>query len=398
MTLRAVGSRRSSKTDERGGQAVAAARCHRRVLPAARHAWVRRSDRARGIHAARSRGAPRLDHSGRIPPRARRLADAPGPARSAARDVAWIRAPGLRGGRRRGDPVRPPPFHHRQRRRRALCRLRRERRDPSALLRHRTGGDRDHPAQRPQASRSDREGRSPALGDLRGSRAAHVRGPKRGGGGVRHRGPGRCRALCAAALAAPAISRAGADRARDRGCGANRGPERPAPACRLLLQGRRLHVRVRPRDRSVPATRGRPGFGWLSEREFLDAVAIGMITPGPVVITAVFVGYLVAGLAGATIAALGVFLPPFLMVVLFAPWIIRHREHPAVRGFTKGATAAAAGAITGAATVIATQVLVDVGTIAIFGVALLALWRTRIPEPLLVGASAVVGLASFGLR
>ena len=139
-------------------------------------------------------------------------------------------------------------------------------------------------------------------------------------------------------------------------------------------------------------------FGWLNEREFLDAVAIGMITPGPVVITAVFVGYLVAGLAGATIAALGVFLPPFLMVVTFAPWIIRHRRHAAVQGFTKGATAAAAGAITGAAAVIATQVLADIGTIAIFLAALLALWRTRIPEPLLVGASAVVGLALFGLR
>src|SRR5437868_4290286 len=89
-------------------------------------------------------------------------------------------------------------------------------------------------------------------------------------------------------------------------------------------------------------------YGWLSEREFLDAVAMGMITPGPVVITAVFVGYLVAGLIGATVAGLGVFLPPFLMVVLFAPWIIRYRNHPAVVGFTKGATAAAAGAIVGA--------------------------------------------------
>ena len=139
-------------------------------------------------------------------------------------------------------------------------------------------------------------------------------------------------------------------------------------------------------------------LGWLSEREFLDAVAIGMITPGPVVITAVFVGYLVAGLAGATIAALGVFLPPFLMVILLAPWIIQHRQQPWLQGFTKGATAAAAGAITGAAAVIATQVLMDVGTVAIFLVALLALWRSRIPEPMLVGASALVGLAVFALR
>ncbi len=139
-------------------------------------------------------------------------------------------------------------------------------------------------------------------------------------------------------------------------------------------------------------------FGWLTEREVLDAVAMGMITPGPVVITAVFVGYLVAGLAGATIAAIGVFLPPFLMVVLFGPLIMRYRKHPAVQGFTKGATAAAAGAIVGAAGVIATQVLVDVPTAVIFAVAFGMLWRWKVSEPVLVGASALAGLALFGLR
>lgn len=140
-------------------------------------------------------------------------------------------------------------------------------------------------------------------------------------------------------------------------------------------------------------------FGWLNEREFLDALAMGMITPGPVVITAVFVGYLVAGIAGAIIAALGVFLPPFLMVVLFAPWIMRYRKHRAVLGFTKGATAAAAGAIVGAAGVIATQVLVDVPTLAIFAAAFVVLWRLRVPEPLVVLASALFGLLLFpGLR
>lgn len=139
-------------------------------------------------------------------------------------------------------------------------------------------------------------------------------------------------------------------------------------------------------------------FGWLSEREFLDAVAMGMITPGPVVITAVFVGYLVAGLAGGTIAAIGVFLPPFLMVVLFARPIMRYRKHPAVQGFTKGATSAAAGAIVGAAAVIATQVLVDVPTVLIFVVAFAVLWRWRVSEPLLVGVSAVAGLVLYGPR
>jgi chromate transporter len=139
-------------------------------------------------------------------------------------------------------------------------------------------------------------------------------------------------------------------------------------------------------------------YGWLTEREFLDAVAMGMITPGPVVITAVFVGYLVAGLAGATVAGIGVFLPPFLMVVLFAPWIMRWRRHPAVQGFTKGATAAAAGAIVGAAAVIATQVLVDVRTVVIFALASVVLWRFKVPEPALVGAAAIAGLILFGLR
>ncbi|MDP9265448.1 MAG: chromate efflux transporter [Chloroflexota bacterium] len=139
-------------------------------------------------------------------------------------------------------------------------------------------------------------------------------------------------------------------------------------------------------------------FGWLSEREFLDAVAMGMITPGPVVITAVFVGYLVAGLGGATVAGVGVFLPPFLMVVALGPWIMRYRKRPAVQGFTKGATAAAAGAIVGAAGVIATQVLVNVPTVAIFLIAFLVLWRSKASEPLIVAASAAIGLALFPLR
>jgi chromate transporter len=139
-------------------------------------------------------------------------------------------------------------------------------------------------------------------------------------------------------------------------------------------------------------------YGWLTEREFLDAVAMGMITPGPVVITAVFVGYLVAGLAGAAIAGIGVFLPPFLMVVFFGPLIMRYRKHPMVQGFTKGATAAAAGAIVGAAGVIATQVLVDLATVAIFVIASVILRRSKVSEPLLVGASAVAGLVLFSLR
>jgi len=106
----------------------------------------------------------------------------------------------------------------------------------------------------------------------------------------------------------------------------------------------------------------------------------------------------VAGFPGAVIAGVGVFLPAFLMVVLFAPSIIRYRKHPAVQGFTKGATGAAAGAILGAAAVIAMQVLVDAATLVIFALALVVLWRSRISEPLLVAVSGVAGLLLFGLR
>jgi chromate transporter len=86
------------------------------------------------------------------------------------------------------------------------------------------------------------------------------------------------------------------------------------------------------------------------------------------------------------------------MVVLLAPWIVRYRKHRALVGFTKGATAAAAGAITGAAAVIASNVLVDWAAVAIFAVAGLVLWRTKLPEPLVVAGSAVCGILIIALR
>src|SRR5207245_3703061 len=88
--------------------------------------------------------------------------------------------------------------------------------------------------------------------------------------------------------------------------------------------------------------------GWLDERQFLVAVAMGMLSPGPVVITATFVGYLVAGFWGATVSTIGIFLPSFLFVLLVAPILIRHRAQPDVQGFVKGAYAAAIGTILGA--------------------------------------------------
>src|SRR5207302_1787038 len=89
--------------------------------------------------------------------------------------------------------------------------------------------------------------------------------------------------------------------------------------------------------------------GWLNERQFLVAVAMGMLSPGPVVITATFVGYLVAGFWGSVISTVGIFLPSFLLVLIVAPILIRHRGNRNVQGFVKGAYAAAIGTILGAA-------------------------------------------------
>lgn len=138
---------------------------------------------------------------------------------------------------------------------------------------------------------------------------------------------------------------------------------------------------------------------WLSERQFLDAVAVGLITPGPVVITAVFIGYLVAGVPGALVSAIGIFTPIYLGVVIPGRWFIRHRDDARVRAFTRGATAAAAGAIAGATIVLARQAIFDLPTVLIALIGLVCLWRMRfrLKEPALVIAAGLAGLAFRGL-
>lgn len=131
---------------------------------------------------------------------------------------------------------------------------------------------------------------------------------------------------------------------------------------------------------------------WLTERQFLDAVAVGIITPGPVVITAAFVGYLVAGFWGALTAAAGVFLPVYLFVLFVGRYIIRYREHPALKGFVKGATAAASGAIAGATVILGQGSIIDIPTVVIGLVSLLLIWRWKLPEPALIAGAAVIGL------
>jgi chromate transporter len=134
---------------------------------------------------------------------------------------------------------------------------------------------------------------------------------------------------------------------------------------------------------------------WLNERQFLDAVAVGIITPGPVVITAAFVGYLVAGFWGSLVSALGVFLPVYLFVLFIGRYIIRYRDHPALKGFVKGATAAASGAIAGAAVILGQGSLKDIPTAIIALVVLAILIRFKIPEPLLVAGAAIAGVLLY---
>ena len=138
-------------------------------------------------------------------------------------------------------------------------------------------------------------------------------------------------------------------------------------------------------------------FGWLTEHQFLDAVAVAMITPGPVVITVAFIGFLVAGLAGAMLAAVGIFLPVYVFTIVPAPWFKRHRDNPQLKAFVDGATAAATGAITGAVVVLATRAIIDWPT-AVIGLASLGiLWRFKVPEPVLVALSGLVGLVLWPL-
>jgi chromate transporter len=137
---------------------------------------------------------------------------------------------------------------------------------------------------------------------------------------------------------------------------------------------------------------------WLNDRQFVDAVAVAMITPGPVVITVGFIGYLVAGFAGACVAALGTFLPCYLFTVLPAPYFKKYGRLPAVKAFVDGITAAAVGAITGSVIVIARRSVIDVPTALLAFATVLLLWRfKKLQEPVIVAAAALIGLAVYPL-
>ena len=138
------------------------------------------------------------------------------------------------------------------------------------------------------------------------------------------------------------------------------------------------------------------GHHWLTDRQFVDAVAVAMITPGPVVITSGFIGFLVAGFAGACLAALGTFLPCYAFVVAAAPAFRKYGKRPVIAAFVKGVTAAAIGAITGAVIILGRRTITDVPTLLLAVVTLALLWRwKKIPEPLIVLGAAVIGLIVY---
>jgi chromate transporter len=139
-------------------------------------------------------------------------------------------------------------------------------------------------------------------------------------------------------------------------------------------------------------------YQWLTERQFVDAVAVAMITPGPVVITVGFIGYLVAGLAGATVAALATFLPCYLFTIIPAPYFRKHGKKPAIVAFVDGCTAAAIGTIAGAVVVLGKRSITDLPTVVILAVTLVLLLKVKkLPEPAIVALAAVAGLIVYPL-
>ncbi|HUY02051.1 MAG TPA: chromate transporter [Rhodocyclaceae bacterium] len=137
---------------------------------------------------------------------------------------------------------------------------------------------------------------------------------------------------------------------------------------------------------------------WLNDRQFVDAVAVAMITPGPVVITVGFIGYLVAGLPGACVAASATFLPCYLFTIVPAPYFKRYGKLPAVVAFVDGITAAAVGAITGSVIVIAQRSIIDIPTALLAVVTTALLWKfKKLQEPVVVAAAAAVGLVLYPL-
>lgn len=137
---------------------------------------------------------------------------------------------------------------------------------------------------------------------------------------------------------------------------------------------------------------------WLNDKQFVDAVAVAMITPGPVVITVGFIGYLVAGLPGASVAALATFLPCYLFTIIPAPYFKKYGKLPGIVAFVDGITAAAVGAITGSVIVIAQRSIIDIPTALLAVGTMVLLWKfKKLQEPVVVITAAAIGLLLYPL-
>jgi chromate transporter len=134
-------------------------------------------------------------------------------------------------------------------------------------------------------------------------------------------------------------------------------------------------------------------FGWLNEHQFIDAVAVAMITPGPVVITVAFIGYLIAGFPGACVAALATFLPCYLFTVALAPSFKKIAKNTSIKAFVDGITAVVIGALVGSVIIIGLRSIIDIPT-ALIGIAavLTLIFIKKLQEPYIIGLAAIIGV------
>ena len=133
-------------------------------------------------------------------------------------------------------------------------------------------------------------------------------------------------------------------------------------------------------------------YAWLTEQQFMDAVAVAMVTPGPIVITVGFIGYLIAGIPGACVAAVATFLPCYLFTVIPAPYFKKYGRHPGLKAFVDGVTAAAIGAIAAAVLILARRTLVDVPTFIIACSTTIILFKSKLQEPIIILIAALTGI------
>jgi len=137
------------------------------------------------------------------------------------------------------------------------------------------------------------------------------------------------------------------------------------------------------------------GYGWLTQQQLLDAIAVGQMTPGPVLSSATFIGYLVAGWPGAVVSTLAVFAPSFVIIALIGPWIPRLRQSPVIQAFLRGVNTGVVALILAVSVALFRSAIVDVWTVLILVVGLVVLLRFRVDTLWLVAGGAAAGLIHY---